>query len=179
MLTPCQSVHPSAPPESFYADPGNDKTSNTPDMAMTQDEADTNRIIMAINKLIQSHTSMSKPKLWEPNPFDGSNPKKLCAFIFQYKLNFGTARTSSALKKTSQLCPFPPEGSHIGLFQTHIFVPAQPHLALRFQSLCHRTRKQLLDLLTLKVKQKWNSRHFTCMKITRTKYFIKFQQLAS
>src|SRR5882724_9025207 len=55
---------------------------------MTQDKADTNRIVMAINKLVQSHTSMSKPKLWEPGPFNGSNPKKLHTFIFQCKLNF-------------------------------------------------------------------------------------------
>ena len=31
---------------------------------------------------------MSKPKLWEPDPCDGSDPKKLCTFIFQCKLNF-------------------------------------------------------------------------------------------
>ena len=55
---------------------------------MTQDEADSKRFIMAIDKLIQSCTSMSKPKLWEPNPFDSSYPKKLHTFIFQCKLNF-------------------------------------------------------------------------------------------
>ena len=43
---------------------------------------------MAIDKLIQSHPSTSKPKLTKPDLFDGSNPKKLCTFIFQCKLNF-------------------------------------------------------------------------------------------
>ena len=89
MSTAHQSAHPSAPPQSFHADPINDETPNdTLDTAMTQDEADANRIIMAIDKLIQSCTSTSKPKLQEPDPFDGSDPKKLCTFIFQCKLNF-------------------------------------------------------------------------------------------
>src|SRR5882724_9879457 len=42
---------------------------------------------MAIDKLIQSHPSISKPKLWKPDPFNGSNPK-FHTFIFQCKLNF-------------------------------------------------------------------------------------------
>src|SRR5882724_5680610 len=61
---------------------------DTPDMATNQEKEDAKRFAMAINKLIQSHTSMSKPKLREPNPFNGSDPKKLCTFIFQCKLKF-------------------------------------------------------------------------------------------
>ena len=55
---------------------------------MNQEEAETLRFVTAIDKLVQSHPSMSKPKLWEPDPFDGSDPKKLHTFIFQCKLKF-------------------------------------------------------------------------------------------
>ena len=43
---------------------------------------------MAIDRVIQACPSTAKPKLWEPDSFDGSDPKKLCTFIFQCKLNF-------------------------------------------------------------------------------------------
>ena len=55
---------------------------------MNPEESETLRFITAIDKLVQSRPSMSKPKLQELNPFDGSNSKKLCTFIFQCKLNF-------------------------------------------------------------------------------------------
>ena len=41
----------------------------------------------AIDKLIKANTTSSKPKLWEPNPFNGSD-QKLQNFILQFKLNF-------------------------------------------------------------------------------------------
>src|SRR5882724_3119991 len=87
MSTAHQSAHPSVQPESFHVNL--DKApNNTLDTPMTQDEPDADKFIKAIDKLIQSHTSMSKPKLQEPDPFDNSNPKKLRTFIFQCKLNF-------------------------------------------------------------------------------------------
>ena len=55
---------------------------------MNPEDVETLRFITAINELIQSHPSTSKPKLWEPDTFNGSDPKKLYNFIFQYKLNF-------------------------------------------------------------------------------------------
>lgn len=30
----------------------------------------------------------SKPKVWEPDPFDGSDLKKLCPFVVQYEIDF-------------------------------------------------------------------------------------------
>src|SRR5882724_3211436 len=84
-----QSTHPSTQPESLHADPMDDETPNdTLATTMNQEEAETVIFVMAIDKLVQSHPSTSKPKLQEPNPFDGSNPKELCTFIFQCKLNF-------------------------------------------------------------------------------------------
>src|SRR5882724_2078202 len=89
MSSPHQSAHQSAQPKSAHIDPTDDETPNeTPAVTMNPEEAETLRFIMAINKLVQSHPSTSKPKLQEPNPFDGSDPKKLCTFMFQCKLNF-------------------------------------------------------------------------------------------
>src|SRR5882724_12034595 len=36
----------------------------------------------AISKVLKNNNS-SKPKLWEPDPFNGSNSCKLCTFILQ------------------------------------------------------------------------------------------------
>jgi len=89
MSTAHQSAHPSVQPESLHVDPVIDETpDNTLNTATTQEDADAIKIVTAINKLIQSHTSTPKLQLREPNPFNGSNPKKLCTFIFQCKLNF-------------------------------------------------------------------------------------------
>jgi len=83
------SAHWSAQPESTHIDPTDDETPDeTPAETMNPEEVETLRFIMAIDKLIQSCPSISKPKLQEPNPFNGSNPKKLHTFIFQCKLNF-------------------------------------------------------------------------------------------
>src|SRR5882724_3442198 len=87
MSTAHQSAHPSVQPESFHVnlDKAPDNTLDTP---MTQDKPESDKFIKAIDKLIQSHTSTSKPKLREPDPFNGSDPKKLHTIIFQCKLNF-------------------------------------------------------------------------------------------
>src|SRR5882724_10794276 len=44
----------------------------------------------AIDKIVKANygSSKSKPKLQEPNPFNGSDSQKLCTFILQCKLNF-------------------------------------------------------------------------------------------
>jgi len=42
----------------------------------------------AINKIVNTNHSHSKPKLWEPDPFDGSGSHKLHTFILQCKLYF-------------------------------------------------------------------------------------------
>ena len=42
----------------------------------------------AIDKIVKANYFHSKPKLQEPDPFDGSDSQKLCTFILQCKLNF-------------------------------------------------------------------------------------------
>src|SRR5882724_3816260 len=50
-------------------------------------EAKATEFAEAISKVLKTNNS-SKPKLREPDPFDGSDPRKLCTFILQCKLNF-------------------------------------------------------------------------------------------
>src|SRR5882724_10677883 len=52
------------------------------------DEPEANSLARAINNLVKSNTSISRPKLCEPDPFDGSDLHKLQTFILQCKLNF-------------------------------------------------------------------------------------------
>jgi len=87
MSTAHQSAHPSVQPESLQVNP-NKAPNDTLDTPTKQNEPDADKFVKAIDKLIQSCPSTSKPKLWEPDPFDSSDPKKLHTFIFQCKLNF-------------------------------------------------------------------------------------------
>src|SRR5882672_5399120 len=45
------------------------------------------KFVKAIGELVKTGIS-SKPKLREPDPFDGSDSRKLCTFILQCKFNF-------------------------------------------------------------------------------------------
>src|SRR5882724_3450754 len=74
---------PSVQPSSMPPDLLNDDTPT-----MMHDEPDTNSLAKAINNLVKSNMLTSRPKLCEPDPFDGSDPCKLRTFILQCKLNF-------------------------------------------------------------------------------------------
>jgi len=69
----------------------------------------------AINKIIMSNTTLSKPKLWEPDPFNGSNPKKLQTFILQCKLNLRDQKNIFRVDKPRSNT-YVTEGKHTGLF---------------------------------------------------------------
>src|SRR5882724_8407845 len=77
------SAHPSVQPSSMPPDPLNDDTPT-----MMHDKPDAHSLAKAINNLIKSNMSTSRPKLCEPDPFNGSVPCKLQTFILQCKLNF-------------------------------------------------------------------------------------------
>src|SRR5882724_8783308 len=76
-------AHPSVQPGSMPPDLLNNDTPTT-----THDEPDANSLAKAINNLIKSNMSTSRPKLCKPDPFDGSDLHKLQTFILQCKLNF-------------------------------------------------------------------------------------------
>ena len=56
------------------------------DTPVTNSQADATAIAEAIGKVLK--TNNSKLKLREPDPFDGSDPRKLRTFILQCKLDF-------------------------------------------------------------------------------------------
>src|SRR5882724_11435846 len=76
-------AHPLVQPGSIQPNLLNDDTPTT-----THNEPKANSLTRAINNLIKSNMSTSKPKLHEPDPFNGSDPCKLHTFILQCKLNF-------------------------------------------------------------------------------------------
>src|SRR5882724_10482359 len=69
--TPANMLH-------LHIDPTDDDT------PITNSQADATAIAEAIGKVLK--TNNSKPKLWKPDPFDGSDPCKLRTFILQCKL---------------------------------------------------------------------------------------------
>jgi len=56
------------------------------DTPASNSQAEATTFAEAIGKVLKMNSS--KPKLWEPEPFDGSDSWKLCTFILQCKLNF-------------------------------------------------------------------------------------------
>jgi len=58
-----------------------------------------NSFSRAINTLLNLHLT-SKPKLWKPDPFNGSDQHKLWTFILQCKLNFQPKRIYSKMRRT-------------------------------------------------------------------------------
>jgi len=88
-----KSAHLSVQPKSVHVDPMNDETTNL---------SGHNQWIMRCrdSQIPHGHINSSIPILahlnpssGEPDPFDGSNPRKLHTFIFQCSWILGTART--------------------------------------------------------------------------------------
>ena len=81
------TTHPPTPapmstaqPASAHIDPNDNET---PDKLLSE----TQQFVKAVGELIKTGGS-SKPKIWEPDPFDGSDSQKLHTFILQCRLNF-------------------------------------------------------------------------------------------
>jgi len=66
---------------SAHIDPVDDET------PVSNSQAEATAFTEAISKVLKTNNS-SKPKIWEPDPFNGSDSHKLCTFILQSKLNF-------------------------------------------------------------------------------------------
>jgi len=72
----------SAQPKSTHIEPVDDETPDETS-GTTGPNAEANAFSKAIDKVFKANYSSSKPKLWEPNPFDGSDSRKLHTFILQ------------------------------------------------------------------------------------------------
>src|SRR5882724_837587 len=84
ITTPMASTHEPTPDPAHIETVDEDTTEESPLSTEAQEFA------KIISKLFQSlvKPNKSKPKLREPDTFDGSNPRKLHTFILQCKLNF-------------------------------------------------------------------------------------------
>src|SRR6266481_7332100 len=81
MSTQPESAHSSNQGQTLDESPK--ETPNQTHQEPTLEEA----FVKAIDSIVKANMP-SKVKLQEPDPFDGSNSRKLCTFILQCKLNF-------------------------------------------------------------------------------------------
>jgi len=143
----------------------------------TNSQADATAIAEAIGKVLKTNNN-SKPKLWEPDLFDGSNPRKLRTFILQCKLNFRDHKDAfeddsdkvnyvlSYLKDTALDC-----------FQSAILDPIEPLWLSDFDLFIEeleanfRTYDPIGEAEAELEGLRMHNSH------QATKYFIKFQQL--
>src|SRR5467141_1146105 len=84
---PTPTIMSSASPKLAHIDPMNDSTLE-PTSIPTPQEQEATAFIKAVDMIIKGNNLGSKPKLREPDPFDGSDSRKLRTFILLCKLNF-------------------------------------------------------------------------------------------
>jgi len=95
-------------------------------------EAEATVFAEAISKVLKMNSS-SKPKLWEPDPFDGSDPHKLCTFILQCKLNFQDHKDmfEDYTEKVNYVLSYL-KGTALDCFESAILDPVKPAWLLDF-----------------------------------------------
>src|SRR5882724_4337090 len=154
----------------------------TPDETLGTTNHEAEAFAKAINKIVKANygSSKSKPKLREPDPFDGSNSWKLRTFILQCKLNFrdrpdqfqdDTTKVNYILSHL--------KGSALDCFETALLDPIEPiwlsdlNLFIEELETNFRTYDPVgeaeAELEGLGIHESHQS----------MKYFIKFQQLAT
>src|SRR5882724_2382111 len=154
----------------------------TPDETLGTTNHEAEAFAKAIDKIVKANygSSKSKPKLWEPNPFDGSDSRNLRTFILQCKLNFrdrpdqfqdDTTKVNYILSHL--------KGSALDCFEPALLDPIEPiwlsDLNLFIEEL--ETNFRTYDPVG-KAEAKLKG---LCMHESHqaTMYFIKFQQLAA
>ena len=117
--------------------------------------------------MIIGKDSGSKPKLQEPDPFNGSDSQKLHTFILQCKLNFQDCLDmfKSNTAKVNYMLSYL-KGSALDCFEPTLLNLNEPiwllDLTLFIEEL--ETNFGTYDPMA---KQKLNSKDFTCIKIIR------------
>jgi len=157
----------SAQPSSAHNDP-------------VDNEAEASSLAKAINNLVKSNSSSAKPKLREPDPFDGSDPKKLRTFILQCKLNFRDRKDlfgDDETKVNYALSYL--KGAALDCFEPALLDPIDPAWLSEFDLFIEELETNFgsfdpegeaeAELEQLRMQENHQA----------TKYFIKFQQLAA
>src|SRR5882724_2486857 len=168
------TTHPPTPANMshLHIDPADDDT------PVTNSQADATAIAEAISKVLK--TNNSKPKLREPDPFDGSDPCKLCTFILQCKLNFRDRKDAfeDDSDKVNYILSYL-KGTALDCFESAVLDPIEPLWLSDFDHFIEELEanfgtydpigKAEAELEGLRMHDSHQA----------TKYFIKFQQLAA
>src|SRR5882724_3588299 len=133
----------------------------------------------AIGKVLKTNNS-SKPKLWEPVPFDGSDSRKLHTFILQCKLNFQDHKDmfEDNTEKVNYVL-FYLKGTALDCFESAILDPIEPQWLLDFDLFIEELEANFRTYDP--VGEAEAKLEGLCMHKSHQamKYFIKFQQLAT
>src|SRR5882724_1425151 len=154
----------------------------TPDKTLGTTDHKAEAFAKAIDKIVKANygSSKSKPKLWEPNPFNGSDSWKLRTFILQCKLNFRDCpdQFQNNATKVNYILSYL-KGSALDCFKPALLELIEPFwlsdLNLFIEEL--ETNFGTYDPIS-KAEAELEG---LCMHESHqaTKYFIKFQQLAA
>src|SRR5882724_11666280 len=133
----------------------------------------------AIGKVLRMNNS-SKPKLWEPDPIDGSDSRKLRTFILQCKLNFQDCKDifEDDTDKVNYVLSFL-KGTARDCFESAILDPIEPPWLSYFDLFLEELKANFgtydpVSEAEAELKGLRMNKSHQAMK-----YFIKFQQLAA
>src|SRR5882724_3601525 len=159
---------------SAHIDPTDDDTP-----ASNSHEAKETAFTKAISKVLKSNNS-SKAKLQEPDPFDSSNSCKLRTFILQCKLNFRDCKDlfEDDTNKVNYVLSFL-KGTALDCFESAVLDPIEPPWLLDFELFLQELEANFRTYDPVgeaEAKLKGLRMHESHQA---TKYFIKFQQLAT
>src|SRR5882724_5421408 len=146
----------------------------TPDETLGTTNHEAKAFAKAIDKIVKANygSSKSKPKLWEPDPFDGSDSQKLHTFILQCKLNFRDRpdqfqdNTTKVNYILSHL-----KGSTLDCFKPALLIQLNLY-GFRTSTFSLKNSKPILEPMIQSVKQKLNLKDFACMKVIRLRSIL-------
>src|SRR6267142_2593733 len=176
----------STPPTQSATHPPTPVLMSTPQQTPVQISLETPKPLSEVQKFakaigeIGKTGSPSKPKLWEPDTFNGSDPRKLRTFILQCKLNFRDHPDlfKDDKSKVNYVLSYL-KGTALDCFKSTILDPKEPDWADDFSLFTDELESNFgtydpvgeaeAELEGLRMHDSHQA----------TKYFIKFQQLAS
>jgi len=179
-LSPNMSAH-IEPVDSNNEEPSPSNQPNPPQTTpfVPQPSEDAAAMIKAIDAIIKMNIP-AKVKLREPNPFDGSNPRKLHTFLLQCKLNFCNHKDhfQDVLVKVSYVLSFL-KGMALECFEPSLFDNIEPAWLSDFTLFVQELESNFSTYNP--VGEAESELEALCMQENHqaTKYFIKFTQLTA
>src|SRR5882724_8908596 len=166
------------PSKSAHIDPMDDDTMDPTSSPTTQDQ-EASAFVKAVSMII-GNDSGSKPKILEPDPFNGSDSRKLCTFILQCKLNFRDCKDlfEDNIDKVNYVLSFL-KGTALDCFESAILDPIEPQWLLDSYLFIKDLEANFGTYDPVReAEAKLEGLHMH-ESHQATKYFNKFQQLAA